>query len=354
MRVALDVTPAIVGMSGLRHYANVTWDHLVDHGVEVSAFAAGRGPRIDGDVRRLPVPLRLLQASWRLTHWPTAETLAGKVDVVHSLDLLPPPTRRPLVVTVMDVLAITHPQYFTERVRQAQQQHLDGAARAQVVVCGCTATAEEIARVSTIPRERIVVTPYGRLPGPVPPAHPPDRPPTDPYLLSVSTIEPRKGYIVLAEAIARVPDCPRVLVAGPDGYLGEQIRRRVKEIDRHDRITFLGDVRDPVALGRLYSEATLVVQATLAEGFGFPVLEAMGRGCAVVASDIPQAREIGADAVEFVPVGDAEALAATVSALLGDEGRRAALGGAAAARAAGMTWDVTTEHLVGAYQRALG
>ena len=352
LRVGLDATPAIVGMSGLRHYAAVTADSLRRRSdVRLQVFAAGRGPHPEIELRRIPVPLRVLHLSWRLTGRPRAEDLVGDIDVVHSLDLVPPPTRRPLVVTVMDVLALTHPQFFSDRVRTDQAAHLAAARRAQVVVTGCQATADEITRVAGIEAGRVVVTPYGRL------AHSEtdaaESSPSEPYLLSVSTVEPRKGYELLAEAVAMVRDCPRVLVAGPDGYRGEEIRRRVDEIDSAGRISFLGDVRSPSRLAALYRDALLVVQPSHAEGFGFPVLEAMGVGAAVVASDIPQAREVGGDTVHLVKAADPGALAEGIEALLLDPARRLDLGARARARAANSTWDRTAEHLVDAYRRAI-
>ena len=347
------MTPGVVGMSGLRHYTEMTWKHLLMHGIDVRAFSAGRGTHPGSRARHIPLPLRVLQASWRVAQWPSAEAITGLVDVVHSLDLMPPPTRRPLVVTVMDVLALTHPQFFAPGVQAAQRAHLDGARRADVVVTGCAATAGDIAAATGIPGERIVVTPYGRLA----PAHSVallDNEVGEPYLLSVSTIEPRKGYDVLAAAAALIPDCPRILVAGPDGFQGEAIRRQVAAADARRRVRFLGDVRDPARLVSLYRHALLVVQPTRAEGFGFPLLEAMGQGCAVVSSDIPQAREIAGEAARLVPVGDVEALADAVQQLLTDDAERASLAIAAAARAEPMTWGRTTEHLVGAYSKALG
>ncbi|MEA2647232.1 MAG: hypothetical protein QOE92_2315 [Chloroflexota bacterium] len=353
LRVGLDATPAIVGMSGLRHYAAVTVNTLrARDDVDLHVFGAGRGPAPEVSLRRLPVPLRVLQASWRLTGRPRAEDVVGDVDVVHSLDLMPPPTRRPLVVTVMDALALTHPQFFTERVRAEQEVHLAAARRAEIVVTGCQATADELARVGDIDPARLMVTPYGRLPRDDVAA--PGRAHPGPYLLSVSTVEPRKGYELLAEAVAKLPGCPPVLVAGPDGYRGEEIRTQAEAIAGAGRVRFLGDVRDPARLAALYRDATLVVQPSHAEGFGFPVLEAMGVGAAVLASDIPQAVEVGGDAVEVFRAGDAESLAAALERLLADDARRAELGRRARERAAESTWERTAEHLVRAYRRAAG
>ena len=52
---------------------------------------------------------------------------------------------------------------------------------------------------------------------------------------------------------------------------------------------------DPAALEDLYAAAAVVVTPTRAEGFGLPVLDALGRGVPVVCSDLPVLREVAGD-----------------------------------------------------------
>jgi len=54
------------------------------------------------------------------------------------------------------------------------------------------------------------------------------------------------------------------------------------------------------------------------EGFGLPVVEALACGSIVVASDIPVFREVGADAIVYCPMGDANAWAQAVEGVLAD------------------------------------
>jgi glycosyltransferase involved in cell wall biosynthesis len=195
-----------------------------------------------------------------------------------------------------------------------------------------------------------MVTPLGHRQLP-PPREPTGRLPPE-YLLAVSVVEPRKAYDILAEAVNMVPGCPPLMVVGGDGWSGAAIRRKVAEIDRLGLVEFLGHV-EPEVLSALYAGARLVVQPTLAEGFGLPLLEALSAGAAVVATDIPQAREVAGDAAWFTPPGDPEALAGAIERLLADDGARADLGSRAAVRSRTFTWERTTELLVAAYQRAL-
>ena len=95
--VGIDATPLIAGNTGVARYTRELIAGLQDLGVDVRPFALGRGRgAIPPDTTRVPVPLRLLQRSWRITGLPRAEHFVRGIDLVHSTDLVPPPTRRPV------------------------------------------------------------------------------------------------------------------------------------------------------------------------------------------------------------------------------------------------------------------
>jgi len=114
-----------------------------------------------------------------------------------------------------------------------------------------------------------------------------------PFLLAVGHLEPRKGLDLVLSALARAPrdSAPAralararlVLVgAGP----GEaDLRARVNELDLARRVVFAGPL-DDAATATLYGRAAALVFPSLCEGFGFPVHEALARGCPVVARRI--------------------------------------------------------------------
>jgi glycosyltransferase involved in cell wall biosynthesis len=353
IEVGLDVTAAVTGQAGLSRYAEELWRELeLRDDVGVRAFALGRGKAsLDGAVRRVPIPLRALRPAWRYLRWPRAESFVGSVDVVHTLALTPAPTRRPKVATVHDVLPITRPELYPPGTERAQRSELAGAAKSDVIVTTCEATADEIARVAAYPRDRIVVATPGVVPLPIDGARPLRE---GPYLLAVGAMTPRKGFDVLAAAVATLGrDCPPVLIAGPDYWRADEMRQAISAADTHGRVEALGPV-DDATLGDLYRAATVVCHPSRAEGFGLTCLEAMTAGAPLVASDLPSVREIVGDAAELVPPDDPDALAAALGRLLADEGRRDELAVAGRHRAAAFTWAATADHVVGAYRTALG
>ena len=84
----------------------------------------------------------------------------------------------------------------------------------------------------------------------------------------------------------------------------------------------------------LLDSATALVTASRDEGFGIPLVEAMGRGTPVVVSDIPIFREIGGETALYAAVGDADAFAARITELVapGEWERRSAAAPTEAAR----------------------
>jgi hypothetical protein len=100
IRVAIDMTVAFAGTEQIMRYITELWDGLQQRDdVLARGFAIGlRQPWRSVNLVRVPLAARFAPTFWR-AGWPRAETLVGKVDVVHSVDLTPPATRKPLVLS---------------------------------------------------------------------------------------------------------------------------------------------------------------------------------------------------------------------------------------------------------------
>jgi glycosyltransferase involved in cell wall biosynthesis len=135
-------------------------------------------------------------------------------------------------------------------------------------------------------------------------------------LLVVGSVEPRKNVGRLLEAFLLAaelaPGLSLDLVSG-DAWgrvLSEDTWVRLRQ---HRRFHIHQSISDEAMLA-LYRQADYLVFPSIYEGFGLPILEAVGH-CAVVANDIPVFREI-ASLVDGVRLMDLEADAATIAAQL--------------------------------------
>ncbi len=171
-----------------------------------------------------------------------------------------------------------------------------------------------------------------------------------PYLLVAGTVEPRKGHATVVAAFerlrARVPNLTLV-VAGPPGWLGKKAAAGLAR----PGVALLGRVSD-TELDQLYRDADVIVNASVYEGFGLTVLEALAHGRPVVASAIPAHVELVGDAARLFPPGDAGALAAALDELLHDPAERARLRHAALERASRYDLATTIDGHLAAYERA--
>ena len=156
-----------------------------------------------------------------------------------------------------------------------------------------------------------------------------------PYLLMVSTIEPRKNHTTLLAAweqlrVERFPEL-KLIIVGSLGWDHKAIVKRFRPwLDRGD-VQMLEDVPS-AELRLLYRHAQATVCPSFGEGFDFAGVEAMRCGGVVAASDIPVHREIYVDAAEYFnpySVSDAaQAIARVIDPACAD--RRAALTAAGA------------------------
>ena len=149
------------------------------------------------------------------------------------------------------------------------------------------------------------------------------------YLLTVSTMEPRKNLPRLMAAFAAVrPKLPEpwpLVVVGPQGWGAA--------VEAVEGVVLLGRVDDAV-LAALYAGARAVAYVPLREGFGLPAVEAMAACVPVVASPIPSTA--GA-ALEVDPLSVDEIAAALLEAVT-DERSRSELVNAGLRRATELSW----------------
>ncbi len=127
---------------------------------------------------------------------------------------------------------------------------------------------------------------------PLPPTISPS--PSEPFVLCVSSIDPRKNFARLIEACQGLTNAKLYIVGKYNRVFSQQMRLDTTS----DHIHFLGRVSDE-ELVRLYNQAACFVFPSLYEGFGLPPLEAMACGCPVLVSDIPVEREVCGDAALY-------------------------------------------------------
>jgi glycosyltransferase involved in cell wall biosynthesis len=302
----------------------------------------GRDPLASlGPLITSPLPGRLLFRAWDrgLAGCPTG------YDVLHAASLaVPPPRGTPTTALVHDLGWRVVPETYPRRARRWHDGALRRAIERATALAVPTAAAADELVAAGAPSERVQVLddPYGcdHLP-----------PPDDAaaaellgrlgvatgYLLTVSTLEPRKNLPRLLAAYRtarpRLPEPWPLLVVGPPGW-GEALRPE-------PGVHLVGPVGGAV-LAALYRHARLVAYVPRHEGFGLPAVEAMHACAPVVASPIPST---GGAALEVDP-GDEAAIADALVRVAADEGLRSRLVTAGLMRAGELTWEAAARRHV--------
>ena len=152
-------------------------------------------------------------------------------------------------------------------------------------------------------------------------------------ILSVGAVLPRKGYHLLVEALAPLTHIDwRLTIAGALDRHSDAVATLQKAIQANgleDRVTLAGKVV-PATLERYYESADLFVSASLFEGYGMVLAEAMARGLPmVIAAGGAAAETAGESAALHVEAGNVMALTTALERALTDKKLRDRLADAA-------------------------
>ncbi len=177
------------------------------------------------------------------------------------------------------------------------------------------------------------------------------------YILSVSTIEPRKNiigildaYKVFCEENIAYRDVSLVL-SGHMGWRNTSLTEYMASYPYRDNIIFTGYVALE-DMPSLYYHAECFIYLSFYEGFGIPILEAMKSSCPVVCSNTSSMPEVLGDCGELVSPKSPEQAAAALVRIVGDTTYSDSLRFAGLIRSKEFTWDRHVEDLVRIYSEA--
>ncbi len=369
-RVLLDATAIPADRGGVGRYVDNLAAALDAAGAALSIVCQRRdaetfsalapGSRIIAAAEELDN--RAVRLTWEQT---TLPRLARRlpVDVLHC-----PHYTMPLAGSVPAVVTLHDATFFSDRDlhvgvkgRFFRTWIRTSLRRAAVCVVPSRATGDELVRCAQARRSGLVVAHHGvdtaRFHPPTPEQVRAVREhlglADQAWIAFLGTLEPRKNVPALIGAFAQVavnrPDPPALVLAGGPGW-DAGVEPAMAAVPPELTVIKTGHLPADLLAG-LLGESILVAYPSLGEGFGLPVLEAMACGAAVLTTRRLALPEVGGDAVAYSEP-DLPALAVALADLLDDAPRRAALGAAASARAAGFTWAASAVAHHAAYERA--
>lgn len=176
------------------------------------------------------------------------------------------------------------------------------------------------------------------------------------YFLFMGNVEPRKNLLRLIQAYAklseRMPQVPKLVVAGANGWRNSEIYESVQKPELIDRVQFTNYIPEGDLRG-LVCGATAFLFPSVYEGFGIPPLEAMACGVPVMASKTASLPEVTGDCAVQIDPYDLDSMAQGMEQLYTDAALRQDLAARGRERAKTLTWDAAAQDLMQVYQELI-
>jgi len=300
-------------------------------------------------------------ALWRLGPV-TKQILKDKVDIFHGLTGELPTglqqTNIATVVTMHDLIFLTHPQYYSFFDRLIYTRKFKyAAARADKIIAISEQTKRDAVKYLNADPEKITVVYQGcnkaykkeygeetkrkirekyELPGA--------------FVLNVGTLQERKNALTLVKAVHGT-DYHLILVGSEKKY-AQKIHEYIRENNLELQVTFLKNVGiDDLSV--LYQMATVFCYPSICEGFGIPIIEALFSKTAVITSKGGCFPEAGGPDSVYVEALDSDALRDELHRLFKNPDLRKKIEEKGYEFVQKFSDDKVAEHLYGVYQSVL-
>lgn len=172
---------------------------------------------------------------------------------------------------------------------------------------------------------------------------------SQPYILSVCTLEPRKNLIGVLQAFEKLPETIKstysLVLVGGKGWLGQELEDTFNRLAKKYSVIKTGYVDDE-DLPALFSGADVFVYPAFYEGFGMPPLEAMACGTPVITANNSSLPEVVGKAAITIDADDTAALTMSIEKVLTEPKLARELSQKGLDQAKKFTWEASARKLV--------
>lgn len=285
----------------------------------------------------------------------------GALDLLHSpAFVMPIMARLPQVLTIFDLSFLVYPDRLPRSRRLYLRYFTEfSARRADRIIVISENTAQDVARLYRVPREKIDLA----RPGIRPEYRPLDTadfceqqglPPR--FLLHVGTIEPRKNLPMLLRAYATLSSDQRaalpLYLIGGKGWGIAEVEATIRDHRLERDVHLVGFVPEG-DLPYWYNAATVMLMPSVYEGWSMPVTEALACGTPVIASTASSVPEAVGTGGICLPPDDQGAWSEAIQTLPFDDAWLTRMRVQAIDHARQFTWKAAAQAIIGSYQHAL-
>ncbi|MFC1726291.1 glycosyltransferase family 4 protein [candidate division KSB1 bacterium] len=172
-----------------------------------------------------------------------------------------------------------------------------------------------------------------------------------PYILFVSTIEPRKNLEGLLTALNYIERKDiKLVIVGSLGWKYKNVFRILKKYNLSERVIFTNSVSNE-EIKAIYSKSEAFIYPSFYEGFGIPILEAMRAGTPVITSGLGATKEVAGDAALFINPYNPDSITNAINTLLSNDRIRTNLTKKGFERIKQFSWEKTALETLKIYKQ---
>lgn len=312
----------------------------------------------------LPLPVRVtnLLATFPNPLLTYFEQKMGAPDIMHGTNYAVYPCQKSLkIMNIYDLSFIKYPNYVNSIVRTYTQRVKQSLKWTDLILTISESSKQDIVHYLNVAPERIFVTPLASR-------YDSTSLTMDlreqtlktvnydfskPYILFVSTIEPRKNILALIAAFNRLKQQYKIehqlVLIGQKGWKYQSIFAAIEHSPWKDEIHHLNYLPDEI-VALFYQKADVFAYPSHYEGFGLPVLEAMTLGSPVVTSNTSSLPEVAGDAALLIEPNDVISLAEALLQVITNSQLRDVLIKKGKERAKLYSWENTAKATLQAYK----
>lgn len=254
----------------------------------------------------------------------------------------------PTILTVHDIIGLIYPnnQPLGSRFYWSYWQP-SCIQKADLIIASSQSTKNDLIQRLHIAEKKINVIPLG--------VHLPNKeqiPARDRlrelYFLSVGTLETRKNHLQLLQAFhmyLKKGGHAQLIIVGKDGGEQKNIEAMISELSLQNHVLLKGYVEEQELI-ELYQKALALVNVSLYEGFGLPVLEAMKWGVSGILSNVSSLPEVGGEAALYVNPQMAHEITEALLIFEQDDALRSRLETSALNHVRHFSWQKTGEAMI--------
>ena len=313
----------------------------------------------------LPLPVRI--SNFILDNFPSFfplyfENSLNFPDIVHGTNYNVYPYKKSCkVITIYDLSFIKYPHYIDSVVKNYSARVKKCLQWTDLILTISESSKNDIIKYLNVEPDRIFVTPlasrytsnylFGEVSEEAKQFINYDF--SRPYILFVSTIEPRKNINALIAAFNYLKEKTKIehnlILIGQKGWNYNPIFAAIESSPWKKYIYHL-DYLSAELVALFYSKADVFVYPSHYEGFGLPVLEAMTLGAPVVTSNTSSLPEVAGDAALLINPNDSIHIADAILKIISDSQFRRELIQKGKERAKLFSWERTAKETLNAYQ----